>query len=594
MKKLTGILLLVLSLSLGSGLLYLLRQQTPSLPGSELTDTLEQIGRLKVLDADWTLATQLTYSHPGSSFDRLASYLPEVRHLKDALSNGPLLADEAPPALSNKTRQLLLQLDNKEMLVERFKSDFAIVRNALNFYPLASRTLGEALDSSADKALKARIDGLRQRIESFLQRPDENLRSHLAQDIGRLDGELSGLPAGLSTPLGNFLSHARVLVERKSALDGTLEQLLNLSLNRTADDVQQLYLTHHQSQQQAELQADYQRTFIVAALGAGLALVGMLCGGLLWRRDHDFSQRLASELARRTEQQENERATASQSLVDRQLGDSLDGMKRMAATLAHEINTPLGYIDGNLQVLRAGLGELQLQLQALIRLHEQMEQCPGGAAMQQHVAQLHVLIQNLREAVMLDELPEIQADIQAGIQQIQHVVGELKDFTRQDRASQDWFSLAECIQSTLKMTRQAIPANTQVSTQIDTLPPLYGSPAEINQVLINLVINAAHAIEEAGREKGLIRIRAVRDGNQIQVSVMDNGPGIDESTRKRLFEPFFTTKEVGKGTGLGLAIARRIVTGHGGSLSLKTVQGKGSSFWFTLPMSGDAPALKAQ
>jgi len=194
------------------------------------------------------------------------------------------------------------------------------------------------------------------------------------------------------------------------------------------------------------------------------------------------------------------------------------------------------------------------------------------------------LVQNIRDEAMLDELPEIIDDMQEGVQQIQHVTNDLRDFTRKDRSPQDWFDIEQCVTSALKMAQKEIPPETKITTSLKNLPKIYGSPAEINQVLMNLITNAAHAVEAVGRGKGAITIKAIERKGHILVSVMDTGQGIDEKTRGKIFEPFFTTKDVGKGTGLGLAIVRRIVTAHGGKVFIKSIMGKGTNFIFSLPV----------
>lgn len=592
MKTLSGIVLLVLSLGLGAGLLHQLKQQVPTLPDGQQSAIIGQLEHIKLLDSEWSLAAQVTYSHPNANFDRLASYLPEVHQLKDELRHGPLLAEESPSQLRNKTQQLILQLEAKENQIERFKSDFAIVRNALNFLPVATQQLQEALAQQPTSPQGERIKALYQDIERFLIYPEESLRSRLLVEIGQIVPNEAELPPTLKDPLNNFLAHARVLVERKSTLENNLTQLQSAPLKRTAEDLQGLYLEHYQGQLQNNLETGYQQIFILAALSCGLTLTAMLAGGLLWRTEYRFAQSPTMGSDEQNSPQ-SQAATSTHPQVEQQLNDHLESMGRMAATLAHEINTPLGYINGNLQVLLSSGEALQQQAQNLVKLHHQMTKQSTTTEQNQYLAQLQQIIQGLYESALLEELPEIHKDIQSGIQQIQHVISELKDFTRQGRASRDWFQLEDCLHTTLKMTQHNIPEHIRVATDLETLPALYGSPAEINQVLINLVTNAAQAIEEAGRERGLIKIQARREGKRIRVNILDNGAGISSDICKRLFEPFFTTKTVGKGSGLGLAICQRIINAHGGHLAVKSVLGKGSSFQFTLPLESSDQLLSA-
>jgi signal transduction histidine kinase len=152
--------------------------------------------------------------------------------------------------------------------------------------------------------------------------------------------------------------------------------------------------------------------------------------------------------------------------------------------------------------------------------------------------------------------------------------------------------LSKALQTTLNIARNEYKYVANVTTELGDLPPVLCHVGDLNQVFLNLIVNAAHAIGDVvgqGGSKGTIRITTVREGDLVRIDIADTGSGIPEAIRHRIFDPFFTTKEVGKGSGQGLAIARSIVvTKHRGSLTFESAVGKGTTFTIRLPI-GDSP-----
>jgi signal transduction histidine kinase len=155
--------------------------------------------------------------------------------------------------------------------------------------------------------------------------------------------------------------------------------------------------------------------------------------------------------------------------------------------------------------------------------------------------------------------------------------------------------LNRALTTTLTVARNEYKYAAVVETQLEELPTVVCNLSDLNQVFLNLIVNAAHAIEDviSPGELGTIRVSTARDGNSVLVTVADTGGGIPDEVRTRIFDPFFTTKEVGRGSGQGLAIARAVVDKHGGSIGVETVSGAGTAFTIRLPISGVDVAERA-
>jgi len=584
MKKVSSIFLLVGAIAFSGALGFYLVKTMPVQQDIAFADNIENIQKLQALDAAWSLAALYTYSTPNSDFDEVAAYLPRVRELRETLSISDLATGDVPDTLKNKLMRFLLMIESKEESIEHFKSNFAVMRNSLKFLPLASRALNVKLRKMDDEKHAASINDLYERTNAFLQRPDEGTRESLLMDLNKKDEVLMEFPESIANPLGNFISHARVLVERKIQLDSSIERVVNLKTNKIGDEL----ITQYKAYYTDTLATQYDEQFIhfiFSLIAALLLAIAAITGAvMLLRQSQEFTEKLEQGIAEKTEAYEHAAAEASGSMVDKNLDQSMAGMGRMVATVAHEINTPLGYLGSNLQVLHNGMEKMQTLMNEFSTLKNDLGRMDNSDQISARIDNFSILVQNTQDEAMLDELPEIVDDMEGGIEQIQHVIKDLGDFSRKDRSDEDWFDIKQCVESALKMAKKEITSGTKVQLDLKDVPEIFGSPAEMNQVLINLVNNAAHAIESTGRTDGLIKIRTSLEKEQVMVSIMDNGEGIDDETRRKIFEPFFTTKDVGKGTGLGLAIVRRIVTKHGGKVLLKSIPGKGTNFVFVLPV----------
>lgn len=182
--------------------------------------------------------------------------------------------------------------------------------------------------------------------------------------------------------------------------------------------------------------------------------------------------------------------------------------------------------------------------------------------------------------MLAEDLQQLYGDTLYGLEQIAELVVGLKDFARVDRALSEEIDLNDCIRSALLIARNHLKDKVEVIQQLGELPRIACAPSQINQVLLNLLTNAAQAIDVAGR----IQIRSWADEQGIHISLQDNGRGMPAQVMAKIFDPFFTTKPVGQGTGLGLSISYRIVRDHGGQIRVASEPGRGTRFLVSLPL----------
>ncbi len=254
--------------------------------------------------------------------------------------------------------------------------------------------------------------------------------------------------------------------------------------------------------------------------------------------------------------------------------EKLASIGQLAAGVAHEINNPIAFVHANLGTLQDYVaGMLQL-----IAIYERAE--PLLADQADLLSQIERLRQRIDLPHLRSDVRNLLAESQDGVQRVRRIVQDLKDFSRVGEVERQSFELHPGIDSTLNIVKHELKQKAEVIKEYGELPAIEGVPAQLNQVFLNLLVNAAQAIESEGR----IVIRTAHEGDWVWVEVEDNGKGIPADNMTRIFEPFFTTKPVGMGTGLGLSLSYGIVTQHGGRIEVSSQVGQGSTFRVWLPL----------
>lgn len=251
---------------------------------------------------------------------------------------------------------------------------------------------------------------------------------------------------------------------------------------------------------------------------------------------------------------------------------------QLAAGVAHEINNPVGFVNAN-------LGSLQRYVDDMLRLLAAYEETES--VMPEHTAQeIRRVKKEIDVEFMRDDLTALLAESQDGLRRVTRIVQDLKDFSHVDEAERQWSDLEAGIESTLRVVWNELKYKAEVVKEYGGITKIECYPFQLNQVFMNLLVNAAHALGD----KGTITVRTGQDDNNVWVQVQDTGKGITPENLARIFDPFFTTKPVGKGTGLGLSLAYGIVKKHSGRIDVKSEVGQGTTFTVSLPKV--APTVK--
>ncbi len=316
-------------------------------------------------------------------------------------------------------------------------------------------------------------------------------------------------------------------------------------------------------------------------IALAFALAAVLMAAFLLRRVRAQTEVLL--------QQQQEHSELEEKMQQQQAGQAqvihttkMASLGQMVAGVAHEMNTPLGFVKSNVEVVNELLDE---HTQVLMKTLQGIDIVAGIDAndpdmFKAAVAQLVASRAALAGDSTLGEAQALLKDASEGLGQLRDLVLNLKGFARVDRDGMDSVDLDECVDSALNIANHQLRDRIEVRRSRSELPLVRCMPSQMNQVFLNLITNAAQAMPDGGT----LTVASKVSGEHVEIIVQDTGSGIPDDVLPKIFDPFFTTKDVGEGTGLGLSIVHKIVQGHGGAIKVRTGAGKGTRFVVSLPV----------
>ncbi len=264
--------------------------------------------------------------------------------------------------------------------------------------------------------------------------------------------------------------------------------------------------------------------------------------------------------------------------------EKMASLGQLAAGVAHEINNPTGFISSNLKTLsdyQSGLINLVQQYRGLKNELRQRGGQVCRQALEARLSQIEAVEQEIDIDFICSDIGELIGECRQGTDRIKRIVDDLKHFAHPGHDKVQDTDINRELESTLNVVNNELKYKAAVVRELNPVPTIRANPQQLNQVFVNLLVNAAQAIES----KGEISVKTQQEGAYVQVRISDTGCGIPEENFPKIFEPFFTTKPVGKGTGLGMNIVHNIIKKHKGHIRVKSRVGEGTTFIINLPLN---------
>lgn len=380
----------------------------------------------------------------------------------------------------------------------------------------------------------------------------------------------------LRDPEGNIVGAMEVLQ------DITPQKLAELSLNRTRIELETLTALSYTKIQNANkniTREDINERLHKAQAGLKNLITErteQLAQSNV-RLEEDIRQRevAEAELLRRNNELTELNTKLSMAQAQLMQSDKLASIGQLAAGVAHEINNPIGYVFSN-------FGTLEIYIGNLLKVLDVYEEGEKNISAPDVIQKIKKIRADVELDYLKEDIPSLMSESKEGIIRVRKIVQDLKDFSRSDTAQEwQWVNLHQGIDSTLNIVNNEIKYKADLVREYGDIPDIECFPSQINQVVMNIVVNAAHSI--AG-PRGKITIRTGTENNHVWIEISDTGSGIGTENLARIFDPFFTTKPIGQGTGLGLSLSYGIVHKHHGDIKVQSELGKGTTFKITLPI----------
>ena len=568
-------LILVVFILIGIALIARFLTQDQRLDQTVFLQTTESIRNLQALDKNFALL--LSQSRFNSTFDHseLSGTNYQISEEFDNLRFDALFEEiEASPGLSSAVSEFETQFLSREETLENYIEGNTKITESLATISSVSNALQQQDLQTSALAIESLLARTNAAIYRLTLGGDLNRETEARQsDI--TDLQFSGSQE-VAQQLSDYKNAANTLFSQHQTTKEDFESLQAINTSPLLDTIENEYTAFH------NLAIGGSNQLRNALIAYGICLLITLMFFAYQIRKNFLS--LEQQVADRTE----EINTAYEDLKESQeqliQSEKMASLGQMVAGVAHEINTPLGYVTSNIDTLKLNLDDLDSVIKDLDEVNNAISSSQrDNKLVTQKLVKTIKKYRETEAAEIMSESNQLISDGVYGLSEISKLVTGLKDFARLDRQNTEQIDIHDCIESSLTIASNHIrDNNVTIERDFKDLPKIDCYPSKLNQLFLNIITNACQAMKKEG---GQLIVSTQLEDDQAVLRFRDQGIGMTEETMSKIFDPFFTTKEVGEGTGLGMSIAYKIIQAHAGSIDVQSVLGKGSEIKISLPIN---------
>lgn len=568
------LILFILGIIGGAGWLFYNQQHLPDVTLVEQRSA-QMLLRLQEDNAQVNEAMLRARDNIDTNYDNLTRLSAVLRRSASAAREFSLGSDNQQTIAAAKQTQAAIA--SKLEYVERFKSHNSVLKNSLRYAPQVGANLARIASEHSLIPLALAYLNTANNLQLYSLTQEPQRREQILQSLSDIRQLESAMPSSSVSGQIEFLNHARTVLTETSEVNTLVSSVLQ-PLEKPFTALQE-GLDEWQNRVRKVVAVHNQYIIIYTVyLAIGLLFILWWLISLYRTLDRRIAERTA-EL-----KQTYDDLTRSQMMLMQ--SEKMATLGQMVAGVAHEVNTPLGYVKGNVDLLQDLFDQYDGLIQPALELNVLQREKHGSR--EEKVTLLKTLLseaQQIDSDGLSDETQQLFKDTKFGLGQINELIVNLRNFARLDEERVKRVRISDCINSSLNIARNNVK-RFQIEKRYEgkELPEIECSPSQINQVLLNLFNNAAQATPNSDARL-VIDVDADAQGDFVTIRIADNGMGMTSEVQKKIFEPFFTTKGSGEGTGLGLAICKQIIEAHGGNISVRSQLNKGSIFSIHLPIS---------
>lgn len=566
---------IILALSGGAGLFYF-HYQMPDVEYIS-SDVNERLLKIDSLDSNISELALRSRANLDTNYDMLVR---STGLLSQAMSDLEItyFADPSLKASLLEKRFVGFRnaLESKIDLIENFKSHNSVLRNSEKYAPIVGGNLAAVAEKSGLDDVAKLYKSIVLEVFNYSKRGRDVSPAVLMDLVVKIPATEDLMPEIALSRIIELANHVSTLVEEKNQTDLYLSKVLSTTSSGQLDELYKAWNAHLSKFYQAR------EKFFVVILAYIIVL--LLFTAYIALKLRDLYVNLDGQVAMRTSEVKKAYEELNQSEKQLMQTEKMASLGQLVAGVAHEINTPLSYITCNLDTVRSNMKDFNVILETSRLMSAIISRKPLDKEKLSVVIKRNVIAyRDINNRGTVSGIDELLNDSTYGLNEISQLVSSLKDFSRLDTSDTSNTDIHNGLDATIKICGNLIGNRRLIKNYDADLPNVEGVPAQLNQVFMNILSNAAQATDD---NDGVIEISTVvLEGENVQVTIKDNGIGMNEETSACMFDPFFTTKDVNEGTGLGLSIAYKIIKSHGGTINVKSMPGQGTEIVILLPIS---------